>query len=118
MNESTDAGPNQSRIVRLKKNDLILFNELGFDHAKPLLADLLVLLLSLLEGILEEVGVYELLAKIFFVLYSECQLTLAVGKTDGQRSRLRLTLTDICGCIPDPATVTADIGVQLHVRDN
>lgn len=116
MNETTDADPNQSRTMRF---DFILFNELDFDSAKPLLANgLLVFLLSLLEGILEKVGVYSPLAKIPLHSVSKVSLTLAIGKTDGQRSRLWLTLTDICGCVPDPATVTADVGVQLHVRHN
>lgn len=46
------------------------------------------------------------------------QLTLAVGETDSQSSSLRLALADICGCVPHPATVTADVGAQLHVRDD
>ena len=43
-------------------------------------------------------------------------LTLAVGKTDGKSNSLRLTLTDICSSIPNPASIATDIGREFHVR--
>lgn len=46
------------------------------------------------------------------------ELTLAVGKANSQSLSLGLTLADIGGGIPDPAAVTANVGAQLHVRDD
>jgi hypothetical protein len=46
------------------------------------------------------------------------RLTLAVGEADSQRLSLWLALADIGGGVPDPAAVAADVGRQLHVRDN
>lgn len=46
------------------------------------------------------------------------QHTLGVGETDCQGNRLRLTLANVSGGIPDPASVAANVGRQLHVRDD
>lgn len=46
------------------------------------------------------------------------QLTLAVGEADGKSLLLGLALGDVGGGVPDPAAVTADVGVQLHLRDD
>ena len=46
------------------------------------------------------------------------ELTLAVGEADGESLLLGLALGDIGGGVPDPAAVTADVGAQLHFRDD
>lgn len=48
----------------------------------------------------------------------ENQLTLAVGKADGKSLLLGLALGDVGGGVPDPAAVTADVGAQLHLRND
>lgn len=80
--------------------------------------ELLVLLLSLLESLLEEVGVYTNGQSQPLPILPKIVLTLAVGKADGQSLSLGLALADIGGRIPDPAAVTADVGAQLHVGDD
>lgn len=83
--------------------------------------DLLVLLLSLLESILEEVGVCKNNKLVGILVYRQSkwdELTLAVGEADGESLLLGLTLGDISGGVPDPAAVTADVGAQLHFRDD
>lgn len=81
--------------------------------------ELLVLLLGLLEGLLEEVGVYRQVSQPDFCPhFITGSLTLAVGKADGQGLSLGLTLADIGGGIPHPAAVRADVGAQLHVGDD
>jgi len=62
--------------------------------------ELLILLLGLDEGLLEEVGV------------------LAVAEADGEGLGLGLTLTDIGGRVPYPRTVGADVWRELHVGDD
>lgn len=62
--------------------------------------ELLILLLGLDEGLLEEVGV------------------LAVAETDGKSLSLGLALRYVGGCVPDPTAVRANVGRELHVRDN
>lgn len=79
--------------------------------------ELLVLLLSLLEGILEQVGVCNGQSKCP-IGPRNGSLTLAVGKADSQSLSLGLALADIGGGVPNPAAVTADVGAQLHVGDN
>jgi hypothetical protein len=44
--------------------------------------------------------------------------TLRVGKSNGKSLGLGLSLTDIRGSIPNPASVTTNIGRKLHLRDN
>lgn len=79
--------------------------------------ELLVLLLSLLEGLLEEVGVCNGQSE-YPGSPQNGSLTLAVGKADSQSLSLGLTLADIGGSVPNPAAVTADVGAQLHVGNN
>ena len=83
--------------------------------------DLLVLLLSLLESILEEIGVCKNNKLVGVHVYHHSkwdQLTLAVGEADGESLLLGLALGDIGGGVPDPAAVAADVGAQLHFRDD
>lgn len=44
--------------------------------------------------------------------------TFTVGKADGKRLSLGLTLADIGRSVPNPATVATNIGRELHVRDD
>lgn len=46
------------------------------------------------------------------------ELTLAVGKTNGEGLGLRLAFADVGGGVPNPAAVAAYIGRQLHIGDN
>ncbi len=43
---------------------------------------------------------------------------LRVGKSNCQSLGLGLSLTHIRGSIPNPASITANIGRKLHLRDN
>lgn len=43
-------------------------------------------------------------------------LTFTVGKSDGKSLGFWLALTDVRCNVPDPASVAADIGRELHVR--
>lgn len=44
--------------------------------------------------------------------------TLRVAEADGKGDSLGLALRHIGGGVPDPAAVGADVGRQLHIRDN
>ena len=46
----------------------------------------------------------------------ECRLTVTIGEADGECLGLRLALADIGADIPDPASIAADVGGELHVR--
>jgi hypothetical protein len=46
------------------------------------------------------------------------ELTITVGEANGKGLSLGLTLTDVGGCVPHPAAVAADVGRELHVRNN
>jgi len=72
----------------------------GSNKHLSLLEERLVLLLRLDEGLLEEVGV------------------LRVAEADGESLGLWLALRDIGGGVPDPAAVAANVGRELHVRDD
>jgi hypothetical protein len=45
-------------------------------------------------------------------------LTFRVAETDSKGNSLRLALTNIRGSIPNPAAVGANVGGQLHLRNN
>ena len=44
--------------------------------------------------------------------------TLSVGESNGQSDSLGLALADIGGGVPHPAAVGADVGRELHLRDD
>lgn len=44
--------------------------------------------------------------------------TVGVAESDSQGDGLGLALADIGGGIPHPAAVGADVGGELHLRDN
>lgn len=44
--------------------------------------------------------------------------TLSVGKSNSQGNSLGLTLADVGGSVPDPTAVRADVGRELHLRDD
>jgi uncharacterized protein YlxW (UPF0749 family) len=46
------------------------------------------------------------------------KLTLRVAETDGQGNGLGLTLANIGSSVPDPAAVRANVGRELHLRDD
>lgn len=121
INQDTKKKRKEKKRFEKKASDINVL--LWTSFCSLLGADILVLLLSLFEGLLEGVGVWtEIYVRTepFYMneIFLGQSLTLTVGKADSQCSRLRLTLTNICGGVPHPATVTADIGVQLHVGDD
>lgn len=56
--------------------------------------------------------------EIVLPLILDNKLTLRVGKSDSKSLGLWLTLTNISSSVPNPASVRANVGRQLHVRDN
>lgn len=70
---------------------------------------LLVLLLSLDERFLEQVGICTSLSVIVYRQNSG-QLTLTVAEPDGKSLCFWFALANICRHVPDPAAVAANVG--------
>lgn len=77
----------------------------------------LVVLLGFNKGILEGIGVWKMSAA-GHEFFGTGERTLRVGKADSKGNGLGLTLADIGGGVPHPASVRSDVGGQLHLRDD
>lgn len=86
---------------------LVLFGLRGLE-------ELVVVLLGLDEGVLEEVGIWTRgQCRVGGALCSRekgAKPTLGVTEADGQSDSLGLALADIGGGVPDPGAVGADVG--------
>ena len=78
-----------------------------------------VLLLGLNECFLEEIGVYMVISMpTLHCGIKYIGLTVGVGEADGECLSLWFSFRDVCGGVPYPAAVAANVWRELHVRDH